>query len=92
MGLFGGAGSSAGIPITPLSALQALTVPVRQALSEELAGLHYLVERLVPGHGWTADTDHPLNNLLIRSNDWMTQLSSGGIWSRRWNCAAMASR
>ncbi len=72
-GLFGGAGSSAGIPVTPLSALQASTVFMCvNRLSEDLACLRYLIERLVPGHGWTQDTDHPLNNLLVRPNDWMT--------------------
>jgi HK97 family phage portal protein len=72
-GMFGGAGSSTGVPVTPLSALQASTVYMCvKRLAEDIAGLRFIVERLVPDHGWTADLDHPFNNLLVRPNRWMT--------------------
>jgi HK97 family phage portal protein len=72
-GMFGGAGSSTGIPITPLSALQVSAVyGCVKRLSEDLAGLPFVVERLQDTHGWTVDLDHPLNNVLLQPNNWMT--------------------
>ncbi len=72
-GMFGGAGSSTGVPVTPLSALQTSTVWMCvKRLSEDIAGLRFVVERLIPEHGWTADLEHPFNNLLVKPNSWMT--------------------
>jgi HK97 family phage portal protein len=71
-GLFGGAGSSSGVPVTPLSALQAATVYMCvKRLAEDIAGLHFVIERLADDR-WSADPQHPLNNLLTRPNRWMT--------------------
>jgi HK97 family phage portal protein len=72
-GLFGGGGSSTGIPITPLSALQAATVyACVKRLSEDIAGLKFGVEKFVPDHGWTLDAEHPFNLVLCKPNRWMT--------------------
>lgn len=72
-GLFGGAGSSTGVPVTPLSALQSAAVYacVRRK-SEDIAKLPILVERDVGGGDWQRDRDHPFNNVLARPNRWMT--------------------
>lgn len=72
-GLFGGSGSSTGIPITPLSSLQVATVyACVKRLAEDIAGLPFVVQRFRPDHGWAADPDHPFNNLLLKPNRWMT--------------------
>lgn len=72
-GIFGGGGSSTGVPVTPLSALQSATVYacVRRK-AEDLAKLPVLVERDMGGDGWQQDLLHPLNELLKRPNQWMT--------------------
>lgn len=72
-GLFGGSGSSTGVPITPLSALQSAAVyGCVKRLSEDLACLPWVVERFRPGHGWEPDAEHPINLLLVQPNRWMT--------------------
>jgi HK97 family phage portal protein len=72
-GAFGGGGSSTGIPVTPLSALQSATVQACvRAKSEDLAKLPVLVEKDVGKEDWQQDFDHPINNLLRAPNSWMT--------------------
>jgi HK97 family phage portal protein len=72
-GSFGGGGSSTGIPVTPLSALQSATVyACVKRKAEDLAKLPILVERDVGAEDWERDEQHPFNNVLARPNRWMT--------------------
>ena len=73
-GMFGGGGSNAGVPVTPLSALQSATVyGCVKCLAEDLAKLPLRLEHRPAGSsGWRVDRDHPLNRLLTSPNTWMT--------------------
>ena len=72
-GLFGGAGSSTGIPVTPLSALQSATVyRCVKTKAEDIAKLPVVVERNTGGDDWEEDRDHPFNRVLEEPNQWMT--------------------
>ena len=74
-GLFGGSGSNTGIPVTPISALQAPAVyACVRCLGEDISKLPVTVQRYVnEGEGyWKADRDHPLNNVLQIPNRWQT--------------------
>lgn len=72
-GLFGGAGSSTGVPVTPLSALQSATVyRCVKTKAEDIAKLPVVVEARRAGGDWERDRDHPFNAVLERPNDWMT--------------------
>lgn len=72
-GLFGGSGSSTGVPVTPISSLAVPTVYacVRRK-SEDIAKMPVIIERDMGGGDWQADPDHPFNNVLKRPNRWMT--------------------
>ncbi len=72
-GLFGGSGSSTGVPVTPISALAVPTVYacVRRK-SEDIAKMPVIIERDAGGGDWRLDAEHPFNNVLRRPNRWMT--------------------
>lgn len=72
-GLFGGAGSSTGVPVTPLSALQSASVyACVKRKAEDIAKMPLIVERDHGGGDWRRDIDHPFNNVLAKPNKWMT--------------------
>ena len=72
-GLFGGAGSSTGVPVTPLSALQSAAVyACVKRKADDLAKLPVVVERQTSQGNWLADAQHPFNNVLAKPNRWLT--------------------
>jgi HK97 family phage portal protein len=76
----GGYASNTGVPVTPLTALQAAAVyGCVKCISDDIAGLDIIVrKRLANGNGWKIDTDHPLNELFANPNRWQTPFE---FWS-----------
>lgn len=75
----GGYASNTGVPVTPLTALQAAAVyGCCKCISEDIAGLDILIRRKLAGGGWVTAPTHPLNTLLARPNPWQTRFQ---FWS-----------
>lgn len=76
LGMLGAAPSATGIPVTPLTALQAAAVyGCVKCRSEDIGKLPMLVRRRMRGgRGWEILWDHPLNRLFRRPNSWMTSI------------------
>jgi len=74
MGMLGAMPSATGIPVTPLTALQAAAVyGCVKCRSEDLAKLPIVMRReRADGQGWDKLTKHPLRRLFRRPNRWMT--------------------
>jgi HK97 family phage portal protein len=63
----GGYPSNTGVPVTPLTGLQAAAVyGCVKCISEDIAGLTVQIRRRLPDGGWVIDRAHPLNWLLAR--------------------------
>jgi HK97 family phage portal protein len=69
----GGYASNTGVPVTPLTSLQAAAVyGCTRCISEDIAGLDLLVRRRLPNGGWMIEYDHPLMALFGNPNRWQT--------------------
>jgi hypothetical protein len=65
--------SNTGIPVTPMSSLQAAAVyACCKCIGEDIAGLKIQVRRLGLDGLWVTDLRHPLNRLFRRPNTWQT--------------------
>lgn len=66
--------SNTGIPVTPLTAMQAAAVyGCCKCIGEDIAGLDVQVRRKLAAGGWAVDTEHRLNRLFRRPNRWQTR-------------------
>ncbi|HSR77257.1 MAG TPA: phage portal protein [Xanthobacteraceae bacterium] len=75
----GGHASSTGVPVTPLTALQAAAVyGCTKCISEDIAGLKIQIRRRLAGGGWVIIENHPLVHLFRRPNRWQTAFQ---FWS-----------
>jgi HK97 family phage portal protein len=63
--------SNAGIPVTPLTAMQSAAVyGCCKCIAEDIAGLRVQIRRATDDGGWIVDRGHPLNRLFRRPNRW----------------------
>ncbi|HSR78749.1 MAG TPA: phage portal protein [Xanthobacteraceae bacterium] len=70
----GGQVSNTGVPVTPMTALQAAAVyGCIKCISEDIAGLVLQIRRRSPAGGWIIDYRHPLNELMRRPNRWQSR-------------------
>lgn len=78
---FGGFPSSTGVPVTPLTALQAAAVyGCVKARSEDLGKVPLMLRRRARQGGWLPDRTHPISRLLARPNRWMTWIDFVSYW------------
>jgi HK97 family phage portal protein len=79
----GGYASNSGVPVTPLTALQAAAVyGCTKIISEDIAGVGVQVQRRAAG-SWVCDEEHPLNDLFMNPNRWQTPFE---FWSYVVSC------
>lgn len=65
----GGYASNTGVPVTPLTGLQASAfLGCIKCISEDIAGLACVIRRRLPNGGWVIDRTHRLNKLLRKPN------------------------
>ena len=78
---FGYGMNSAGVPVTPYTALTASAVyACVRCLSDDIAKLPLQVHRRLKSGGFTIDHDHPLNKVLRRPNRWQTPFQFKSYW------------
>ena len=93
----GGYASNTGVPVTPLTAMQAAAVyACVRRLSDDIAGLDIMVRHRLPKGGWESDPTHPLMTLFARPNRWQTSFEfwsyMGSALSIRGNSFAVIER
>ncbi len=73
-----------GLPVNPVTALQAAAVyGCVKRLSEDIGKLPLRIKRKLRRGGFTLDTDHPLNRVLRSPNEWQTPSQCWGffVWA-----------
>lgn len=78
---FGYGINSAGVPVTPYTALTSSAVyACVRCLSDDIAKLPLQMHRRLASGGFAVDLDHPLNRLLRRPNRWQTRFQFMSYW------------